>query len=134
MLVRFNRMALDKMFDDVQMYWAEKSRLACHRNTILIYTLHKLYGTPVDEVPELAEVKYGVRPYCPDHGEYSFDAQTNRCACSVHGNRELSRQKPRVDRESSFSEFIETLQEVNLVFRFEEDAMFATVDVIRQGE
>ena len=99
LLVRFNRLALGKMYDDVQMYWAEKSRLACHRNTILIYNLHKLYGTPIDEVPRLAEVKYGIRPYCPDHGDYSFDPQTNRCVCSVHGNRELSRQKPRLDRE-----------------------------------
>ena len=79
MLVRFNRQALDKMYDDVQMYWAEKSRLACHRNTILIYNLHKLYGTPIEEVPALAEVKYGIQPYCPDHGEYSYDRQTNRC-------------------------------------------------------
>ena len=131
-LLRFNRMALDKMYDDVQMYWAEKSRLACHRNTILIYNLHKLYGTPVDDVPELAEVKYGIRPYCPDHGEYAYDAESNRCVCSVHGNRELSRQKPRVDRESSFSEFIDTLREVNLVLRYEQDAMYATMNVLRQ--
>ncbi len=134
LLVRFNRLALNKMYDEVQMYWAEKSRLACHRNTILIYNLHKLYGTPIDEVPALAEVKYGFRPYCPDHGEYSFDPQSNRCVCSVHGNRELSRQKPRVDRESSFFEFIDTLKEVDLVLRYGEDAMIATVEVDRQEE
>jgi hypothetical protein len=134
LLVRFNRLALEKMYDDVQIYWAEKSRLACHRNTILMYNLHNLYGTPIEDVPELAEVKYGIRPYCPDHGEYSFDSQTNQCVCSVHGNRELSRQKPRVDQASSFSEFIDTLREVNLVMRYEEDAMIVTAEVIRAGE
>lgn len=134
LLVRFNRQALNKMYDDVQMYWAEKSRLACHRNTILIYNLHKLYGTSIEDVPALAEVKYGIRPYCPDHGEYSYDRLTNRCVCNVHGNREFSRQKPRVDQASSFSEFINTLQEVNLVLQQNEDSLIATATVIRKDE
>ena len=134
MLVRFNRRALEKMYDEVQMYWAEKSRLACHRNTILMYNLHKLYDRPIEEVPELAVVKYGIRPYCPDHGEYSIDAGSDRCVCSVHGNRESSRQKPRIDRESSFSQFIETLDEVNVVMQFDESAMYVTAEVVRSNE
>lgn len=134
MLVRFNRRALAKMYDEVQMYWAEKSRLACHRNTILMYNLHRLYQTPMDKVPELAKVKYGIRPYCPDHGEYSLDGDSDRCVCSVHGNREFSRQRPRNDRKSSFSQFIETLEEVNVVSRIDDDAMFVTAEVVRSNE
>ncbi|WP_197171791.1 hypothetical protein [Novipirellula aureliae] len=99
-----------------------------------IYNLHKLYGTSIEEVPALAEVKYGIRPYCPDHGEYSYDRQTSRCLCNVHGNREFSRQKPRVDQKSSFSEFINTLQEVNLVLQQNEDSLIATATVIRKDE
>jgi hypothetical protein len=123
------------MYDDVQMYWAEKSRLACHRNTVLIYNLHKLYATPVDEVPRLAELKYGIRPYCPDHGTYTIDPRTARCLCSVHGNREVSRQKPRIDQKSSFSQFIETLREVDLTLRCDEDVIVATLSVFcEKGE
>ena len=54
----------------------------------------------------------------------------------MHGNREFSRQKPRVDQASSFSEFINTLQEVNLVFQQNEDSLIATATatVIRKDE
>ena len=134
MMVRFNRRALDAMYDEVQMYWAEKSRLACHRNTILIYNLHKLYGIAPKEVPDLAKVKYGIRPYCPDHGMYSMDKNSDRCTCSVHGNREFSRQKPRIDRKSSFSQFIENLDEVKVVMQFYKSAMFVTAEVVRSNE
>lgn len=134
MLIRFNQRALKRLYDDVQLYWAEKSRLACHRNIISIYNFHKLYDAPIEKIAELSEAKYGIRHYCPDNGKYSFDHDHSQIVCSVHGNRELSRQNPGLDRESSFAKFIETLDEVVVSLRFEEDALIVTTEIERGAE
>ena len=131
MLVRLDHRALDRMSDDVQLYWAEKSRVSCHRNVISIYNFHKLYGAPIDKISELSEAKYGVRYYCPDHGEYSFDKELNQVVCSVHGNREHSHQHSRLDKNSSFSKFIESLDTVTASIVFQDDALMATVEIER---
>ena len=86
LLVRFNRQALDRLRSQLELYWAEKSRLACHHNAVAIYTLAKLYDAPLDEVDRLSEAKYGVRYFCPEHGRYEFDAAHDMVVCSVHGN------------------------------------------------
>lgn len=134
MLFRFNQRALKKLYGDVQLYWAEKSRIACHRNIISIYNFHKLYEVPIPEIPKLSEAKYGIRHYCPDNGEYTFDHGHDQVVCSVHGNRENSRQNLGLDRESSFAKFIETLDEVVLSLRFVDNALISTLEIQRGGE
>ena len=52
----------------------------------------------------------------------------------VHGNRELSRQNPSPEGESSFEQFIETLDEVVFSLRFEEDALITTFEIERREE
>ena len=94
LLVRLNRRGLNRAYDDVQLYWEEKARTACNRNISSISNLVKLYGVKIDDVPRLSEAKYGVRYFCPDDGDYRFDAERNQVVCSVHGNREQSRQNP----------------------------------------
>jgi hypothetical protein len=131
MLLRLNRRALGRLYDDLQLYWEEKSRIACHRNIISIYNLCKLYDTPVEQIPRLSEAKYGVRYFCPDGGEYSFDAQRDQVSCGVHGNREHSRQDLRLDRRSSFAEFIDSLDEIMASLRFQDDALIATLEIAR---
>jgi hypothetical protein len=131
MLVRINPRALSRCYDDLQLYWAEKARAACHRNISSIYNLHKLYGTPIAGIPQLAEAKYGVTYYCPDHGVYSFDAERDQVLCSVHGNREESRQHPLADRKPSFVEFLQGIDEVVAALRFQDDALIATVEIAR---
>ena len=86
------------------------------------------------QVPRLSEAKYGVRYFCPDDGQYRFDAERNQVVCSVHGNREQSRQKPLPDRKTSFSRFIESVDEVTASLRFEDDALLATIEIVRGGE
>jgi hypothetical protein len=132
LLLRWNRQALKKLEDDLQLYWAEKSRLACHRNIISIYNLVKLYDVPVAETSRLAEAKYGVRYFCPDHGVYEWDARRDQVTCSVHGNRQESRQNPRLDRRSSFQEFMDSLTEVVATLRFQDEALIATVEIERK--
>jgi hypothetical protein len=128
---RFNRKALDRLTNDVQLYWEEKSRLACHDNIMPIYTLSKLYGVPIAEVNRLAQAKYGVTYHCPDGGAYQYDAGRDQVVCSVHGNRQLSRQSPGTSKESSFTRFLDRLEEITATLRFEEDGLIATVEIAR---
>jgi hypothetical protein len=131
-LIRFNRRGLNRLANDVQLYWEEKARLACHRNAISIYILLTLYEAPLAEIPRLAEAKYGVRYFCPDHGEYAWNTRSDRIECSVHGNRQHSRQERRLDRRSSFAEFFNSLDEVVASLRFQEEALIATVEIVRR--
>lgn len=131
LLVRLNRLALNQMKGDLQLYWEEKARLACHENIMAIAHLAKLYGVPVEEVNRLAEAKYGVRYYCPDGAAYRYDDASGQVLCGVHGNRQHSRQTLGVGAESSFGRFMNTLDEVTAELRFEEDGLLATVDIIR---
>ena len=131
MLLRFRRKALDRLRGDLELYWAEKSRLACHRNISSIYNLHKLYGTPIADVPRLSEAKYGVTHFCPDGGAYAFDAARNQVVCSVHGNREHSRQHPRPNQKAAFVRFIDRVDEIVATLRFRDDALIATVEIHR---
>lgn len=132
MLLRLNRRALGRLQNDLELYWSEQVRLACHRNTISIYNLLKLYEVPIAEVPRLAEAKYGVAYFCPDHGAYEWDTRRDQVRCSVHGNRQDSRQNPRLDRKSSFAEFIDNLSEIVATLRFQDEALIATVEIARQ--
>jgi hypothetical protein len=134
LLVRFNRRALDRLRDQMALYWAEKSRLACHRNAVAISTLAKLYDTPIDDVPRLAEAKYGVRYFCPEHGVYEYDAAHDMAVCSVHGNRADSKQNPGLDENSSFAHFLAGLDELVATLRFDDEALIATVEIVRHQD
>ena len=131
MLLRFRRKALDRLRGDLELYWAEKSRLACHRNISSIYNLHKLYGTPIADVPRLSEAKYGVTHFCPDGGAYAFDAARNQVVCNVHGNRERSRQHPRPNQQAAFVRFIDRVDEIVATLRFRDEALIATLEIHR---
>lgn len=132
MLIRFNQRGLKRLRDNVEMYWAEKARRACHRNVMSIYNLHKLYDAAVDDIPELSQAKYGVRYFCPDNGHYDYDAERNQVICSVHGNREHSRQSLGLNEQSSFAEFINSVNEITAALRFQEEALIATVKIERK--
>ena len=133
MLVRFNGRGLNRAYADARLYCEEKARAACHRNIkTSIYNLVKFYGVPMDEVPRLAEAKYGVRYYCPDGGEYHYDTARDEVVCGVHGNREQSHQNPRPDRQASFARFIEILDEISASLRFQDDALLTTVEIVRK--
>jgi hypothetical protein len=131
-LLRLNRKALNRFSDDLQLYWEEKARLACHRNAAAIDTLRGLYEVPVGEVARISEAKYGVVYFCPDHGVYEWDTRRGRVQCSVHGDRQDSRQGPRLDRRSSFAELIEGLDEITATLRFRDDALLTTVEIVRR--
>ncbi len=54
--------------------------------------------------------------------------------CSVHGNREQSRQNPHPDRKASFARFIENLDELTVSLRFQDDALLTTVEIVRSAK
>jgi hypothetical protein len=134
LLVRFNRRGLNRAYDDAQLYWEEKARAACNRNISSIQNLVKLYGVTTADLPRLSEAKYGVRYFCPDDGDYRFDAERNRVDCSVHGNREQSRQNRRPDHRASFARFIENIDELTLTLRFQDDALLTTIEIQRDAK
>ncbi len=133
-LMRFNVRALGRLHDNFSLSWAEKSRRACHHNAISIYNLVKLYDVPVKEVDRLSEAKYGVRYFCPEHGVYEYDAGRDQVVCSVHGNRQDARQDVRLGRRSSFARFLAGLDEVVARLRFQDEALFATVEIARRAK
>jgi hypothetical protein len=131
LLLRLNHRGLKRLTNAVQLYWEEKSRLACHHNIMPLYTLIKLYDLPMDEVHRLSEAKYGVTYLCPDHGVYAYDGKADQVVCSVHGNRQHSRQKPAAAQDSSFSRFVERVDQVEVRLRFQDDGLIATVEIAR---
>ena len=131
LLVRFNQRALDRLRSQLELYWAEKSRLACHHNAVSIYTLAKLYDTPLEDAARLSEAKYGVRYFCPEHGRYELDAAHDMVVCTVHGNRADSRQNLGLDENSSFARFLSNLDELVATLRFDDEALIATVEIVR---
>lgn len=130
-LLRLDRRAIDRLTDDLELYWEEKSRLACHSNTISIYNLVKLYGVDAAETGKLSDAKYGVTYFCPDGGEYRFDRERDQVVCSVHGNRQHARQQVELARQSSFRRFFESLDAITASLRYRNDGLFATVEIDR---
>jgi hypothetical protein len=131
-LLQLNGRGLERMYNDLDLYWSERARLACNRNTISIYNLLKLYDVPVEEASRLAESKYGVRYLCPDGGHYVYDAARDQVSCSVHGNRQLSKQQPEKDDRSSFARLVEKIDQITAVLRFQDEALMATVEIARK--
>lgn len=129
LLLRLDRRAINRLADDLELYWEEKSRLACHRNTISIYNLVKLYGVDAEQTDNLADAKYGVTYFCPDGGEYRFDRERDQVACSVHGNRQHARQQVALARESSFRRFFQSIDDITASLRFQDDGLIATVEI-----
>jgi hypothetical protein len=131
LLVRLDRRAINRLTDDLELYWEEKSRLACHRNTISIYNLVKLYGVDASETGSLSDAKYGVTWFCPDGGEYRFDRERDQVVCSVHGNRQHARQQLGLGQRSSFGRFFESIDDITASLRYLDDGLIATVRIDR---
>jgi hypothetical protein len=132
LLLRLNGRSLVKMYDDLDLYWSERSRLACNRNTISIYNLVKLYDVSVEKAGELSQSKYGVRHFCPDGGHYHYEADRDQVLCSVHGNRRHSRQRPELGGRSSFAQLLSKIDRVTALLRFDDEALMATVEISRR--
>ena len=132
LLVQLNLRALDKFKDDLRLYWAERSRRACHGNIMPIYNLITLYNVPIEETNRLSEAKYGVTCFCPEGGSYSYDAGSDNVTCSVHGNRRHSRQELGLRDDSSFARLVESLDEISAQLRFRDDSLIATVELVRR--
>jgi hypothetical protein len=131
-LVRLNYRGMDKLKEDLQIYWNEKLRQAAHRNVMPIYNLIKLYDVPIETVNALADAKYGVTYFCPGGGEYRYDAASDQVYSTVFGNRQNARQPLTVAEGTAFSDFIDTLDELTAALRFTDDGLLGTVEIVRR--
>ncbi len=130
LLVQLRTSTLEKLKDDMALYWAEKSRLACHANIGSLYIFQQLYQVQPENVAGLSEAKYGIRHYCPEGGTYTYSRERNEVVCNVHGNREHSQQAP-APGASSYEQFIAHVKEMVTALRFEENALIATIELVR---
>jgi hypothetical protein len=122
---------MNKLRDDMQLYWGEKLRQAAHRNVMPIYNLIKLYDVPVEQVNRLADAKYGVTYFCPGGGKYKYDEKLDQVYSTIYGNRRNARQTLTINDQSSFAQFINNIDEIVASFRFADDALIATVEIQR---
>lgn len=132
-MLRLNFAGMDRMKHDFQLYWSERLREASHRNIMPIYNLIKLYGVPIGEVNKLSDAKYGVTYFCPGGGDYKFDAARDQVSSTVFGNRREAKQALTIDDKSSFSQFINSLDEIVASLTYTDDALFATLEVKRKA-
>lgn len=132
MLMQLNLASLHEFRGDMEQYWAEGARRACHDNIMSIYNLMSLYHATPAEVDRLSESKYGVTYFCPDGGAYHYDAGRDEVLCSVHGNRQHSRQDVALDHDSSFGRCVDSLQRIEARLRFRDDALLTTITIQRK--
>ncbi|MFO0837647.1 MAG: hypothetical protein U1D55_03910 [Phycisphaerae bacterium] len=130
--LRLNFDALRAFKPDLRRYWAERARQACHANLASIQQIATLHGVPVAEVGPLSQAKYGVSYFCPEGGEYRLSASGEQAECSLHGSRRNPRQNTPSGESAAFLSFVETLQRITLSLKFEDEALFATVEVERK--
>ena len=131
-LLRINFRAMDKLKDDLQIYWAEKARIAAHRNIMPLYTLVKLYNASIEEANKIADAKYGVTYFCPGGGKYKYDASRDQVFSTVFGNRRNARQQVSLDDASPFARFFQSLEEITATLRFEDDSLLGTIEIKRK--
>lgn len=115
----------------LDLYWAEKARLASHRNVMPIYNLMKIFDVPITQIPRLSESNVGVVYVCPD-GTYTYDPKSDQVLSTAFGNRQDSRQNERLDPRSSFSRFFGSMEEISAAVRFDGQVMFATLEITRK--
>lgn len=133
-MARLSFRAMNRLRDDVMLYWEEKARQAAHRNIMPIYTLLKLYDVPIGEVNRLANAKYGVSYVCPGGGEYVYDEERDQVLSTVYGNRRHARQNLALDGDSAFARFFNSLEDITAWLRFTDDGLIATVEIRRRAQ
>ena len=131
-LFRMNFSAMEKLKEDLQIYWAEKARIAAHRNIMPLYTLVKLYDVSIEEANAIADAKYGVTYFCPGNGKYVYDAARDQVSSTIFGNRQSARQQVSLDDDSPFAKFFQSLDEITATLRFEGDGLIGTVEIKRK--
>lgn len=128
--VDFARM--NALLENLRLYWGDKTRRACHGNVMTLQELAGLYAADMPQVVAVARGKYGVTLFCPDGGGYAYDPVRDVVACSVHGNRQDSRQNPAAAEGTSFQRFIGRVGRVRAALGFEPDWTLATLEVERR--
>lgn len=131
-MLRVNFAGMDRMKEDFQLYWSERLREASHRNIMPIYNMIKLYGVKINDVNKLSDAKYGVTYFCPGGGDYVYDSVRDQVSSTVFGNRQHARQTLAMDDKSSFSKFINSLDQIQATLTFSDEALLATVVVKRK--
>jgi len=112
-----------KVKDDFQLAWAATAREACISNLDELQVLFKYFsdiGMPIEKVAEKAD---GTRYFCPEGGEYQYDAEKNLVACTVHGTKQRPRQPERMREDAAFSRLINGIDQITVSLAFQSEGV-----------
>ncbi|MEM9656889.1 MAG: hypothetical protein AAF961_00875 [Planctomycetota bacterium] len=123
--------AMDRLQENLHIYWAERARIAAHRNIMPLYLLTTLYEASIEQANRIADAKYGITYFCPGGGSYVYDAGRDQVTSTVFGNRRNARQQVALDDDSPFARFFESLEEISATLRFTEEGLIGTVEINR---
>ena len=119
--------------------WAENHRSACHDNLSLLANVNRGWkdakqtpNSPDAVLTERAIRFYGVRPFCPDGGNYSLSADGKSCMCSIHGDERHPTQLASPTENSPTGKLLKSLAGLSASLTFEEDGLRAIVIIERK--
>jgi hypothetical protein len=119
--------------------WAENQRSACLSNLSMLENVHRGWNDrkPAGGAPDTALMDrvarlYGVRPFCPDGGSYTFSADGKTCSCSIHHSARDPRQPTAAAETSATGKVLKSLAGINATLRFDPEGLRAVVTVERK--
>ena len=99
---------------------------------ISIYNLVKLYDVSVEDAGSWRRPNTACVTSVPTAGTIITTPHRDQVVCSVHGNRQRSRQRPELGGRSSFAQLLSKIDQVTAMLRFEDEALMATVEIARR--
>ncbi len=121
--------AWDKVKSDFQFAWAASAKEACLSNLDELQLLFRYFrdtGMPVEKAAEKAD---GTQYFCPDGGQYQYDAQKNLVSCSLHGTAESPRQPEAIREDTAFARLINGIDQIALSLAFEAEGIRTRVQM-----
>ncbi|HEV3145448.1 MAG TPA: hypothetical protein VGZ47_16265 [Gemmataceae bacterium] len=116
--------------------WEENRRSACLANLSMLANVNRGWNDRGSaETPALlGQVirMYGVRPFCPDGGAYSFAPDGKSCRCSIHGDDRNPRQFAAPADNSATGKLLKTLAGLNATLTFQVHGLRAVVTIERK--
>ncbi len=122
---------ISKMREDLRVYWLEKARRACHASIVPLEMMHRLYDDPSVTPEERYERRFGVHLICPATGVYEWDTERGTLECTIHRDRQYSRQGDRSDSATPIDALIEGFDRIHASIRFADDALLTRVEIDR---
>ncbi|MFL5329322.1 MAG: hypothetical protein ACJ8C4_10440 [Gemmataceae bacterium] len=117
--------------------WAEGQRNACQSNQMRIANVARGWpelvknGEVTPELLQKVSQLYGVRPYCPDLGQYKLNGQ--ECSCPIHGGWRDPKQPAAPAADSATAKTVNAFDGLTATLTFRENGLHAVVNIQRKA-